>query len=192
MQTRFPCVTRQIKSLSGYRGNTRDSEDIFFIIFHFQRMDEWKKIFNTNIAKTFHHGSFYQSGYWRIGEIRGNIIIFEVWTHTLCHSRTVIQSKIFIFNAISKSKTVLKRELKIKFRYNIVAVIRGKVGYTKSIYSIFLFSCVNQKRMNIFRFGYGMISAKYPSSMPKSGVCRHTSQKYIYLKGNTESSTIMM
>ena len=46
--------------------------------------------------------------------------------------------------------------------------------------------------MNIFRFGYGMISAKYPSSMPKSGVCRHTSQKYIYLKGNTESSTIIM
>ena len=123
--------------------------NIFFIIFHFQRVDEWKKIFNTNIAKTFHHGSFYQSGYWRIGEIRGNIIIFEVWTHTLCHSRTVIQSKIFISNAIFTTKTVLKRELKIKFRYNIVAVIRGKVGYTKSIYSIFLFSCVNQKRISL-------------------------------------------
>ena len=146
-------------------------------------MDEWKKIFSTNIAKTFHPGSFYQSGYWRIGEIRGNIIIFEVWTHTLCHSRTVIQSKIFIFNAIFTTKTVLRRELEIKFRYNIVAVIRGKVGYTKSIYSISLFPYVNQK--NIFRFGYGMISAKYPSSMPKFGVCRHTSQKYVYLKGNT-------
>ena len=142
MQTRFPCVTRQIKSLSGYRGNMRDSEDIFFIIFHFQH-----KYFSTNIAKTFHHGSFYQSGYWRIGEIRGNIIIFEVWTHTLCHSRTVIQSKIFIFNAIFTTKTVLKRELEKKFRYNIVAIIRGKVGYTKSIYSISLFPCVNIRHL---------------------------------------------
>ena len=69
MQTRFPCVTRQIKSLSGYRGNMRDSEDIFFIIFHFQRVDEWKKIFNTNIAKIFHPGPLFTGAlvwFWNI------------------------------------------------------------------------------------------------------------------------------
>ena len=73
MQTRFPCVTRQIKSLSGYRGNMRDSEDIFFIIFHFQRVDEWKKIFNTNIAKIFHPGPLFI----------GALVWF--WRHILYH-----------------------------------------------------------------------------------------------------------
>ena len=139
-------------------------------------MDEWKKIFSTNIAKTFHPGSFYQSGYWRIGEIRGNIIIFEVWTHTLCHSRTVIQSKIFIFNAIFTTKTVLKRELEIKFRYNIVAVIRGKVGYTKSIYSISLFPCV--------RISLDSVTGWYPQNI------RHLCQSLEFVATHPKSMYI--